>query len=117
VENECCAKYRRISVIKPENILHRNISSSVKTSGSRYSSFDPYELCRDNEKYLMPSSFTATSPGQSDSGARLTTAAKLEFNLMPEIRKNWSQIHPNLSNYHPDPMETSSAFQSVDITD
>ena len=57
------------------------------------------------------------TPGQSDRTARLLTAARLYLNSPPEAPKNWGQINPNLNDYHSDPMEISSTFWILDITD
>jgi len=45
------------------------------------------------------------------------TAARLYLNSTPELPKNWWQLNPHVSDYHPDPMEISSTFSIPDITD
>jgi len=57
------------------------------------------------------------TPGRSDRVARLLTAARLYLNSPPETPKNWGEINPNLNDYPSDPMEISSTFWILDITD
>jgi len=56
------------------------------------------------------------TPGQSDHAACLLTATRLYLNSPPEAPKNWGQINPNLNDYHSNPMEISSTFWILDIT-
>jgi len=65
----------------------------------------------------MPNNVSETTPGQSDRAARLSKAAWLYLNSPPEPQKNWWQINPNLIDYHSDPVEISSTFWLLDITD
>jgi hypothetical protein len=44
------------------------------------------------------------------------TEARLYLTSTPELPLNWGQINPNLNNYHSDPMEISSTFWLLDIT-
>ena len=81
------------------------------------SSFDPYDLCSDDEEYLTPNNVPETTPGRSDRAACLLTAARLSVNSPPEAPKNWGKINPNLNDYHSDPTEISSSFWIPDITD
>ena len=117
VENEYCAKHRRV----PANILNtvssRNLVPSATASGSYQSSIDPYDLSSDNEEYLTPNNVAETTPGQSDHAAPLLTAARLYLNSPPEAPKHWGQINPNLNDNHSDPMESSSTFWIPDMTD
>jgi len=117
VENEHCAKHRHVPVNKPETVLSSNLVPSATASGSYQSSFDRYDSSSDNEKYLMPNNVAETTPGRCDRTARLLTAARLYLNSPPEAPKNWGQIHPNLNDYHSEPMEISSTFWIPDITD
>jgi len=117
VQNEYCAKHRRVPVNKLETVPSSNLVPSATASGSYQSSFDPYDLSSDDEEYLTPKNVAETTPGRSDRAARLLTAAGLSVNSPPEAPKNWGQINPNLDDYHSDPMEISSTFWIPDITD
>ena len=85
-------------------------------SGSCQSSFDPYDMSSDDEEYLTPNNEAETTSRWSDRAVLLLTAARLYFNLPHEAPNNWGQIHPNLNDYHSDPMEFSSTFWIPDIT-
>jgi len=63
VENEYCAKLRRLPVTKFENIPNNNLSFTAMASRSCHSSYDPYELSSDDEEYLMPNNVAETTPG------------------------------------------------------
>jgi hypothetical protein len=117
VENEYCAKHRRVPVNKFETVLNSNFVPSATASGSNQSSFDPYDSSSDDEEYVTPNNVAETTPGGSDRAARLLTTARLYLNSLPEAPKNWRQINPNLNDYHSDPMEISSTFWIPDITD
>jgi hypothetical protein len=117
VENEYCAKHRRVPVNQLETVPTSTLVPSATDSGSYQSSFDLYDLSSDDEEYLTPNNVAETTPGQSDRAARLLTAARLYLNLPHEALKNWGQINPNLNDYHSDPMEISSTFWIPDITD
>jgi len=117
VENEYCAKHRRVPVNKLETVPSSNPIPSASAAGSYLSSFDPYELSSNDEEYITPNNVAETTPGQIDRAARLWTAARLYLNLPPEAPKNWGQINPNLNDYHSDPMEISSTFWLLDIND
>jgi len=116
VENEYCAKHRRLPVNTSENIQNINLSFSAMASTYGQSSYDPYDLSSDDEEYLMPNNVAETTPGQSDRAARLLTATRLYLNWSPELQQNWGQINPNLNDYHSDPMEISRTFWLPDIT-
>ena len=117
VENEYCAKHRRLPVIKSDNTLKNNLSSFEMASRSGQSSYDPYDLSSDDDEYLMPTNVAETTPGRSDRAARLLTAARLYLNSPPELPQTWGQINPNLIDYHAEPMEIGNIFWSPDITD
>jgi len=117
VENEYCAKHRRAPVNKLATVLSSNLVPSAMASGLYHSSFDPYDLSSDDEEYLTPNNVPETTPGRSDRAARLLTAARRYLNSPPEAPKNWGQINSNLNDYHSDPMEISSTFWILDITD
>jgi hypothetical protein len=57
-----------------------------------------------------------TTPGQSDHAAWLLTTARLIKISRPVSPWNWGQVSPNINGYHSDPMEISSTFWSLDIT-
>jgi hypothetical protein len=116
VENEYCAKHRRVPVNKLEIILSSNPVSSATASGSCQSSFDPYDLSSDDEEYLTPNNVAETAAGQCYSRVHLLSAVRLYLKLSPEPPKNWGQINPNHNDYHSDPMEISSTFWISDIT-
>ena len=86
-------------------------------SRSGQSSHDPYDLSSEDDEYLMPTNVAETTPGQSDRAAHLLTAARLYSNSPPELPQDWGQINPNLNDFHTDPMEISSTFCLLDITD
>jgi hypothetical protein len=117
VENEYCAKHRRLLVNKSDNTLNNNLSSFEMASRSGQSSYDPYDLSSDDEEYLMPTNVAKTTPGRSDCAARLLTAARLYLNSPPELPQNWGQINPSLNDYHSDPMENRGTFWLQDISD
>jgi hypothetical protein len=117
VENEYCAKHRRVPVNKLQSLPSSNHISSATVSRSCQSSFDPYDLSSDDEEYLMPNNVAETTPGRSDRAARLLTASRLYLNSPPEAPKYWGQINSNLNDYHSDPTEISSTFWIPDITD
>jgi len=54
VENEYCAKHRRLPLTKHETILNNSLVFSAMASRSGQSSYDPYNLSSDDEEYLMP---------------------------------------------------------------
>jgi len=117
LENEYFVKHRCVPVNKLETAPTSNLFPSATASGSYQSSFDPYDLSRDNEEYLTPNNVAEKTPGRSDRAARLLTAARLYLNSPPEAPKTWGQINPNLNDYHSDPMEISSTFWIPVITD
>jgi hypothetical protein len=117
VENEYCAKHRRVAVNKLQSLPSSNHISSATASPSCQSSFDPYDLSSDDEEYLTPNNVAETTRGRSDRAARLLTSARLYLNSPPEAPKNWGQINPNLNDYDSDPMEFSSTCWIPDITE
>jgi len=117
VEIEYCAKHRRVLVHESENKLSSNLVPSEMSSGSSQSSFDPYDFSSDHEEYLMPTYVAGMTPGQSDCTALLLSTARLHLNLLPEVPLNLGQNHPNLNDYHSDPMEICCAFWILHITD
>jgi hypothetical protein len=63
VENKYCAKHRQLPVIKSDNTLNNNLTSIEMTSRSGQSSYDPYDLSSDDDKYLMPTNVVEMTPG------------------------------------------------------
>jgi hypothetical protein len=117
VENEYCAKHRRVPDNTRETVPSSNLIPSATASRSSQSFFDPYDLSSYDEEYLTPKNVPETTPGCSDRAPRLLTAARLYVNSPPDAPKNWGQINPNLNDYHSGPMEISSTFWIRDITD
>jgi len=117
VENEYCAKRQCVPVNKYKSFTRSNLVSSATVSESCQSSFDPHDLSRDDEEYLMPNNVAESTPWRSDRAARVLTAARPQLNSPPEAPKKWGHINPNLNDYHSDPMEISSTFWIPDITD
>jgi hypothetical protein len=117
VENEYCAKHRRVPVNKPQTLLSSNHISSATASQSCQSSFDRYDVSSDDEEYLTPNIVAEMAPGRSDHAACLLTSARLHLNSPPEAPRNWGHINPNLNDYHSDPMEFGSTFCIPVITD
>jgi len=62
VENEYCAKHRRVPVNELETIPSTNLVPSATASGSYQSSFDPYDLSSDDEEYLTPNNVAEMTP-------------------------------------------------------
>jgi hypothetical protein len=110
-------KHRHLPVIKSDNKLNNNLSYFEMASRSGQSSYDPYDLSRNENEYLMPTNVAETTLGRSNRTARLLTAARLHLNSPPELPQDWGQINPNLTDYHSDPMEICHTFWLPDITD
>jgi len=56
MENEYCAKHRRVPVNKPKSLPSSKLVPSATASGSCQSSFDSYNLSSDDAEYLRPNS-------------------------------------------------------------
>jgi len=117
VEYKYSANHRRMSISKPKYVPHSNIFPSAKASGFIQSSFDWHDLSTGNEQNLTPSRVAEMTPRQSDHAAHLLTATRLYLYSLPELRKNWGQINPNLDDYHSDSIEIHTTFWLPDITD
>jgi len=85
VENESCTKHRLLPVIKSDNTLNNILSSFQRASRFDQSSYAPYDLSSDDDKYLMATNVVETTLGRSNRAARLLTAARLHLNSPPEI--------------------------------
>jgi len=116
-ENEYCAKLQREPVNALGSLPSSNLIPCPTASGSRQSSFDPYDLSSDDNEYLTPNNVAATTPGRSDRAAHIFTAARLCLNLPHAGPNNWGQTNPNLNDYHSNPMDISSTYWVPDITD
>jgi hypothetical protein len=92
VENEYCAKRRRVPVNNLEPVPSSNLVPSAMAARSYQLSFHPYDLSRDDDEYLMPNNVPEMTPGRSDSVALLLTAARINLNLLPEEPKNWGKL-------------------------
>jgi len=62
VKNEYCAKHRRVPVNKLETVPSSNLVPSATASGSYQSSFDSYDLSRDDEEYLTSNNLAKMTP-------------------------------------------------------
>jgi len=69
VENEYCAKQRRVPVNKPESVPSNNLIPSANTSGSGHFSFDPHDFSSEDEEDLTPNNVAETTPRRSDHAA------------------------------------------------
>ena len=117
VQNEYCAKHRRVPVNKLQTVSSSNLVPSATASVSNQSSFDPYDLSSDDDECLTPINVAEMTPGRSNRAARFMTPARLYSNSPPEAPTHWGQINPNLIDYHSDKMKISSTFWLPDITD
>jgi len=116
VENQYCAKHRRVPINKYECLQSSNLILSATASGCCQLSFDLYDSSSDDEEYRTPNNVAEITPGQRNCAARLLTAAGLSFNWPPEAPKNCWQLKPNLNDYHSDPMDNTSILWEPDIT-
>jgi len=117
VENEDCAEHRPVPVIKPESIPTNYVFPAATGSGSGQSSFDPYDVSRDDEEYFPPNNVAETICGQSDHSARLMTADRVDLNSPPDSAKKCGQVNPILNDDHCDQMQFGTTFWLPDITD
>ena len=116
-ENENCAGHQRVPVNEFQSILSSNLVPSVTAPGSCQSFFEPYDLSSDDQPYVTPNDAAETTTRCSDRTACLLTTDRLYLNSAPKAPKNWGQNDPNLNDYHCQPMEISSTFWLLDITD
>jgi len=115
MENGWSAKHRHVPVNTHTILPSGNLVPSAMASETSQSSFDPYDMPGDDEKYSMHHNGAATTPGWSNHAALLLTSARVFLNSPPAATKNCGQIHPNLNDYHSGPMEISSTFWIPDI--
>jgi hypothetical protein len=71
VENEYCAKHRRVLVNELETVPSSKLVPSAMASWSYQSSVDPYDLSSDDEEYLTPDTVPETTPRRSNHAANL----------------------------------------------
>jgi hypothetical protein len=105
VENEYCAKHRRLPFNKHQCSPRRNIISAATASQSCQSFFDPYDMPSDDEEYLTPNNVAETTPRRRDRAARSLTSASLYLNSPPEAPKTRGRINPNINDDHSDPVD------------
>ena len=105
-----------MSVIKTENVPGSNLFPSAMASWFGKSSFDPYNLSSDDEEYLSPEYMDEMTTEGSNCSERLLTAGRVHLNSLPEARRTWGQLNPNLNDYNYDPIEFSSTFWVTNIT-
>jgi len=114
--NKYCARHRSVTVNTQESLPRSNLVPSGTVLRSCQSFSYPYDLCSDDKGFLPSDTMAQCTPGRSDRVSRLFTAASLYLRSPPEASHNWVQINPNLNDYHFDPTQISSTFQSPDIT-
>jgi hypothetical protein len=88
VENEYCAKRRRVVVNKLKSVLSSKSVPTTLASGCYQLSFDPYDLSIDDGKYLIPYNMADTTPRPYDHTAGVLSATRLYLNSQPEAAKN-----------------------------
>jgi hypothetical protein len=79
-------------------------------------SFALYDLSNDYDQCLRPKYVVETTPGWSDPVLRLLAAIRWYLNSPPESPKNWGQVNQNVHDYHSNPMEISSTFWLLEVT-
>jgi len=84
VENEYCAKHRRLPVITPERWSFKNLFIAAIASRGGQSSYNPYDLSSDDEDYSITNNVAERMPRRSNLAAHLLTAARKNVNSMPE---------------------------------
>jgi hypothetical protein len=104
-------------VNKRKTVPSTNLVRSAIATGSYQPSFDPYDLFSDDDEYFLRNDLAVTTSRRSDHAVYLLSSTRLFLNSPSEVPTNWGQINPNLNDYHSDPMEISSTFWIVDITD
>jgi len=114
---EYCAKHRRLSIIKPENVPGCIPFCPAKASAFVQYSFCPDDLSSDDEEHLMFNSIARTTPIRSDCVACLLTNPSHYQNLLPDAHNNRGQVNSNVINCHSDSIENSFTFQIAEITD
>ena len=62
MENKYGAKHRCWPVIQRERVPGNKLFACATASGCGQLSFNPYDLCSDDEEYLMPKVVAETTP-------------------------------------------------------
>jgi hypothetical protein len=94
-----------MSVIQPKHDLHSHFLPPAMASGVGPWCCNVNDLSTDDDEYITPGWVASMSPGHNDHAARLLNARRLYLNSLPELRKNWEQLNPDVNNYHSDRME------------
>lgn len=84
VDNECCAKRRRLPVTMPQTSPSNSLVPSSMASGSAQSTFHVWDLSPDNEAYWRPKYVVGTTPGWCDCATGIFTARRLDFKSLTE---------------------------------
>jgi len=117
VENAYCTKQWGVPVIDLEHELRNDLFPFAKALGSAQSSIGPCDLSSDDEEWITLNNVAAMTTGRGDYAAHSLFAGSLYSISPPESPTNWGQVNPNLNDYHSEPMEISSIFWILDITD
>jgi len=107
VENKYYTRHQHVLVTKPETILNNNLVSSWMAFRSGQYSYDPYDMSSDDKDYLMPNHVAEMTPGRSHCAVCILTGTRLYLIWCPESPQNWGKTHPDLNDYHCDPVEIS----------
>jgi len=97
LENEYCAKLRRVPVDKHESLPSCNLVASATASGSCQLSCNTYDLSSDVQEYSMTNNVAKTTPGPSNRAACLSTTDRLYLNCKLEAPKRWGPLNQNLN--------------------
>jgi hypothetical protein len=73
-----------MSINTPERVQQSNFILTAKASRLGQSSYDPYDLSSNDEKYVTPQCMAAMTHGRTDHPAHLLTAAGFHLKLKPE---------------------------------
>jgi len=92
VEIEYCAKRQRLPVNVPENVPSSNLIPAAIATRSGRSSFDPYDLSSDDERYSTPNNVAERTPEQRDRVPPLLSTARLYLNSPPEALNNGGKL-------------------------
>ena len=103
-------------VNRPGRVPSNNLFPSVTASVSGHSFLDPYDVSSDDEEYLTPNNVAETTPRRSDRVLCWLTTAWLDLNPLPAALKNWQHTNPNFDDCYSDPMDISSIFWILDIS-
>jgi len=100
--------------MKHKSISSNNLFASTLAAGSGQSPCGPYDLsCNDEEQHCIPENVAERTFRYSERVARLLTAARFLLSPLPESPTNWGQLNLNLTDFHTDPIEITSAKFSL----